>query len=277
MNIHLGAMSDAVRSVHVKMRYPGYRGPSAEQSFELTKEKPTAGFFTYTGQSGDPGSYRYQITYMLADGQRMDVAEQAGQSETLTIPDPFEQRVTTRFLAQGDFTVVQKIIVDARYRDAANDFAADHHAELASNGESSAWTFGLRDPNRRDIEYDVKIINKDGSSVEQRGLRRRLGETIPVGVGAVDALEVTVVPAVDWNKYKLVLVYLEYADPANNIREEANFILRKETSADQRWKVLLRDGQRRSFRHRVRYVGVNSADNKETTWTETTDPILVVE
>jgi hypothetical protein len=41
----------------------------------------------------------------------MDLLEQTGQAELLTITDPFEQTVQTRFLAAADFSLVDKIIV----------------------------------------------------------------------------------------------------------------------------------------------------------------------
>lgn len=274
----LGVMPDHVKSVQVAMAYPGYAGPSAKQTFELTREKPTATFFTYTGQAGDPGPYRYALSYALADGQRMDVPEQVGQGETLTIPDPFEQTVSARFMAQADFTVVEKIVLDARYRDPGHDFAADHHAEFTKNGDTSTWTLGLREPGHTAYEYDVTILYKNGSRADQPARPGAFGASVAVGEGAVDALEVTVIASTaDWSKYKLVLVYLHYQDPAHHLDEEINFTFRTDDAADRQWKVLLRDEQLKSYRYRVRYVGVNAADHREIPWTTTEDPILVIE
>jgi hypothetical protein len=248
------------------MIYPGSNLPSAQQSFELTKEKPTANFFTYTGQTGEPQKYHYWITYNLTDGQRMDMPEQSDLAESLTIPNPFDQTVTTRFTAQADFGVVQKIYLDARYRDPLNDFAVDHHAELANNGETSAWSFGLRNSNKRDFEYTVTILYKNGSRQELAPVtNRKLGDTIFPGEGAVDALEVTIVPStIDWTKYKLALLTLVYEDAAHGIKEDQNFTFRQATSsADVLWKVLLRNKDLKSYHYHVRYLGVNASDNHE--------------
>ncbi len=262
----LATMPDSIRSVQVKMIYPGSNLPSAQQSFELTKEKPTANFFTYTGQTGEPQKYHYWITYNLTDGQRMDMPEQSDLAESLTIPNPFDQTVTTRFTAQADFGVVQKIYLDARYRDPLNDFAVDHHAELANNGETSAWSFGLRNSNKRDFEYTVTILYKNGSRQELAPVtNRKLGDTIFPGEGAVDALEVTIVPStIDWTKYKLALLTLVYEDAAHGIKEDQNFTFRQATSsADVLWKVLLRNKDLKSYHYHVRYLGVNASDNHE--------------
>jgi hypothetical protein len=277
--IMMGSMPDNVRSVQVKMRYPNSSLPGAQQSFELTREKPTATFFSYTGMSGDPGPYRYSLTYVLADGQRMDVTEQSSISETLTITDPFDRTITTRFLAEGDFTVVDKIIVDAHYKDPANDFFSDYHTEFTKNGDTAEWKLGLRDVNRREYEYDVIIVYKNGSREVKPTVRRTLGETVPVGSGAIDALNVTIIASLlDWTKYRLAIVFVEYNDDANNIHEAKNFTFRQTNSeVDVNWRVLLRDKQKKSFRYRVRLLAENSADNKEIPWTETNDPVLVLE
>lgn len=278
VNLVLGAQPETVRAVEVQMRYPGSNSPTAQQRFELTREKPTASFFTYTGSSESLSEYHYQLTYIMVDGQRMDLSEQSGQAETLTIPGPFEQTITTRFLAQADFNVVQKIIVDARYTDTTNDFQAEHHAELTSNGETSPWTFGLRNPALRDFEYDVLIIFKNGAQERQATQKHQLGGTISTGIGALAALEVNIIASlIDWSKYKLVILSLQYADPANNILEEKTFTFRAAQSADTTWHVLLRDPTQKSFQYRIRYFGADSTGNHEVSWTPTTDTLVVIE
>lgn len=280
VNLTLGAMPDEVQGVQVKMVYPGVTRPSANQSFELSRDKPTATFFTYTGKTtGEPGPYQYQFTYLLADGQRMDLPKQSGHAELLTIPNPFEQQTTTRFLAQADFSIVEKILVDAKYVDEPNDLVDEHHAELMSNGETSPWAISLRNTELLDIEYRVIIINRDGSREEQTAKKAKVGDTIPVGAGAVDALEVKIIPSLlDWGKYRMVLLFLQYTDQANDLKKEKSFSFRPENSSeDQEWKVLLRNKDMREYMVKKRYIGFDSADNRETGWEPTIDPILVLE
>lgn len=279
VNVALGAMPDEVQAVRVAMDYPGVDRPSAHQSFELTREQPTAAFFTYTGKPGEPGQYRYQFTYLLSDGQRMDLPQQSGAAETLSVPNPFEQETTTCFLAQADFTIVEKIIVDAHYADTDNDLVDQHHAELMSNGETSAWEVSLRNPDLREFDYNVIIINRDGSREEQNALKGTLGDTIPAGAGAVDALDIKIIPSLlDWSKLRMVLLFLEYRDEAGVAIEDTNFIFRPENSdQDQEWKVLLRNKERRGYWIKKRYIGVDAQDNRDIDWAPATDSILVLE
>jgi hypothetical protein len=279
VNLLLASMPDNIKSVQVTMTYPGSSLASAKQSFELTPEKPTASFFTYTGKTGDPGPYRYQVSYVLSDGQRMDLPEQNGQGETLTLQDPFEERATARFLAQADFSVVEKLLVDARYRDQDNDYSADFHAEFSANGETQPWSIGLRDPNKRSYDYDLTILYKNGSREEKKGQKAEFGSTVPLGGGGVDALEVTVIPSlIDWVKYKLVIASLVYDDTQNNVHEEKNLTFRPDNSTDdQVWRVLLRDKTKKSFSYRLRFIAADSTNNRELGPTSTQDPVLVIQ
>lgn len=278
VTVALGAMPDNVKSAFINFNYPTSSLPTANQTFELTKDKPSAVYFTYIGGTDEPQPYSYQVTFQLADGQRMEQPAQTGNASTLTITNPFEQTLTTRFLAQGDFSVVQKIIIDARYHDTGNDFSNDFHAELDQNGQTSAWNLSLRNPNFRDFKYDEKIIFRNGGSKLTTGKSSTIGTTIPVGGGAVDAIEISIdVGLLDWSKYARALVYVEYKDSANGVQESTQFRFDPSNSEQvKQWKVLLRDKTKRSYRYRVRLIGKVPADDVEKPWTETADPFLVI-
>jgi hypothetical protein len=215
------------------------------------------------------------VTYLMTDGDRMDLPEVDGRGETLVISNPFEQATQTRFIAQANFNVVQKVIVDARYEDRENDVVETHHAELTANGESSAWSVPLRDPAKLEFSYSLIVLFKNGSRQEQPAVTRVLGETVPVGITAVDALQVTLIPALDFTRFSTAVAELEYTD-GNGVTERQNFIFRKDGPQDALWTVLLRERAKRSFRHRMRFVGTNGNGSQQTDWTETTDTILVV-
>lgn len=277
VTITLGSMPDMVASVRVQMRYPGSTTSNANQAFELTQDKPTAVYFTYTGHAGEPHKHTYKLIYVLKDGQQMEMREQSDNAETLTIPNPFEQSLATRFLAQADFSVVDKVIVNAKYEDERNDYEQSHHAELMSNGETSPWTFSLRDPALTTFTYGVIIVYQDGSSERKEGQTGQLGDTIAVGTGGVYALEVQVdAGLVDWSKYSRIFVYLEYKDASNNISQDKILRLMDDGDDFVIWKVLLRDPTQKMYRYKLRYFGKDSVDNFEGTWQETDDPVMVL-
>lgn len=278
VTLSLGSMPEIVDAVRVNMRYPGSTASSARQSFELTRENPVAVFFTYTGHEGTPQDHVYDLVYVLKDGQQMEVAEQRDKAETLTITNPFEQSKATRFLAQADFSVIDKVIIDATYQDTRNDFETSHHAELASNGETSRWELSLRNLDLTSFVYDIIIVYKDGSSEAKKEIAGTLGDTIPVGTGGVEALAVQIdAGLIDWDTYRRVFVYLEYKDESNNLEEDEVLRFSEGDEDFVTWKVLLRDSSKKSFRYKLRYFGSQSADNFEVDWKETDDPVLVLE
>jgi hypothetical protein len=274
VTISLGSMPDSVRSVLVRMRCPGVTAPSGDRTFELTRQSPAAVFFTYTGHTDQASEYGYSLVYVLTDGQRVDVPEQFSRSETLVVRDPFELGSGTTFVAQGDFAVIDRIVVDATYVDAINDLRVTHHAELSANGQSSLWSFGLRDPGKLDFEYTVAVLFRDGSRGMQGPLPGRLSTTTFVGSGAVASLEVKLVPNWDQAKYRMALVELEYIDAANSIERREAFQLRVDDEAS--FKVQLQDRTLRRYRYRIRLLGVPPEPNLDQGWQEGTDTFLLV-
>jgi hypothetical protein len=274
VTISLRSIPESVRSVEVWMEQPGSSAPSAQQTFELTRAKPTAVFFTHTGQE-DPERYRYRFTYVLADGQRMDLPAQTSQSETLSVGDPFELTMTTRFVAQGDFSVIDKLLVDATYEDQPNDLRVAHHAELTANGGGSDWVVGLRNPDLRQFEYRVVVLYKGGARQEQATKKATLGETTFVGLGAVDTLEVMLVPNFDAATYRMALVEMLY-DDGTGTRKQQSYRLEPD-DADAEFRVLLRDPTKRKYRYRIRLVGVQSSASQDSGWRDGEDTFLLVQ
>lgn len=278
VNLVLGVMPDNVKAAYVNIRYPGYTGPSAKQSFELTREKPTATYFTYTGGIAEPGPYFYQISYLLTDGQRMDLKEDSSQAGILIISNPFEESFATRFFARGDFNNdVEKIIIDATYRDDTNDFSTSHHAELMANGETSSWVTGIRNPFLLEFDYNEIIVYKKGSSKTNQK-KGQLGQSYEVGIGNSDGIEVTIVSSlIDWEKYKLVLLNLKYDDEANDVHAIKDLIFRKENIADQVWTVPIRDKNKRTFSYNLRFIAADPSNSREEKIPSFNDTLLVIQ
>jgi hypothetical protein len=273
--LELAPMPPQVASVDVALRYPRSSRPSANQTITLSKDKPVASYFTYTGHDGDPDPYRYAVTYVLSDGQRVDVPEREGRGERLAISSPFEDTVTTTFVAQGDFTIVDKLIIDAKYVDPANDLSLDHHAELTSNGASSAWSTSLRDPAKLDFSYTTLVLFKNGSSQRIGPAADVLGGSVTVGTGGAAALEVLLVPNLDPG-HPIAIVQLEYHDEANNVHQTQNFRL-DNTQISQTFKVLLHDPAMRTYRYRIQLLATATAPGWDSGWRESTDTALIVQ
>lgn len=270
----LGPQPAEVAAVRVAFRYPRSTAPTATQSFELSTAAPTATYFTYLGHDGDPDPYEYQLTYVLTDGQQMDLPPATSRAESLAIGSPFESRTTATFVAQADFAVVDKIIVDAVYEDRPNDLTLTHHAELVGNGASSPWSVALRDPARVDFTYRTTVLFKNGSSQQQGPLPSTLGQTVLVGVGAAAALEVLLVPNLDAAQPRAV-VQVEYDDPASGVHQAQNFPI-DAAGLPVTFRVLLRDPAARTYRYRIQLLATSTLPAWDSGWRTSAESVLLV-
>jgi hypothetical protein len=277
LDLLLGSVPSVVESVDVTVRCPTATGSDATQSFTLTRQQPTASYFTYTGQDAEATPYFYTVVYNLAGGQRTEERERSSTAATLTITNPFQLSVTTHFVASGDFSQLAEIVLDARYEDAPSDFRQDFHAELNSTGAGADWVLQLRDPARREFSYVATVLRKDGSKVDLPRTTAQLGASVFVGTGGVAPLDVRIVNTVDWTRYKVAIVSLRYDDDGSNLHQSKEFVLRPgDPDADPQWLILLHDPVRNEFRHRVRLVGIDPRDSSDAGWVSTKDTIVVV-
>jgi hypothetical protein len=275
VNLTMEPMPLDVQAVEVAIRYPRSNLPTASQKVTLSQAHPTATFFTYTGHDGEPDPYKYGLTYVLTDGERMSVPEVDERTDTLTISSPFKDTVTTTFVAQADFSQVSTVIIDATYADSANNLMVTHHAELKANGASNAWTIGLRDPHKLDFNYTTTLVFANGSSPPAKTLPGTVGGTVLVGSGAVDALEVTVVSNLDWGAYKSAVVQFEYRDDANSFKKTQTVSL-SSTTQDGKFTVPLRDPTKTGYRYRVVLLSADASKNHDFSWQNGSDTLLVI-
>ena len=273
--ITMAPMPPRVVSARVLVHCPASTRPSAKQTFELTVATPTATYFTYTGTGpgdGDTPPYTVDVTYVLDDGQQMSLPQRTDTSATLVVSNPFEAAATTTFVAQADFSIVDKVIVDATYNDAANDLTLRFHGELTSNGGSTAWQTVLRDPQATAFSYVTTVLYKSGASnTSQQAVAATLGGTVLVGVGAVAALEVLLVP--NLAPAEFAVVQLEYRTADGTVAQSQNFRV-SNTDVSQTFRVLLADPSRRGYRYRYQIVGGTTPFDSG--WQDATDTVLMV-
>ena len=275
--VYWGAIpADAVQQVQVSFRYPGIDLPSATADVLLRLDAPEGSWFTYTGDQMSR-EYEYDVTFFMADGQKVTVPTQRSSTQRLIINAPFEDKLGATFVPQGAFPPVASIVVTTKYVDGDYD-ASDVHS-FTSAAESWEWSIDLRDRAKRDFQYRVDVTYADGSSESGDWLHGAEG-TILVGDVAREMLEIEVVPdLVDMTKWKLVIVRLEYADAGNKLDS------RPHAQADWRAARLPRScaGRCRSrmprnghSRYRIQAFGHDGSKHVPDP-VETTDPLVLLE
>jgi hypothetical protein len=211
----------------------------------------------------------------LADGQRVDIPEVEDRAENLTISTPFEDRVSTTFLAQAEWSDVQRLIIDARYEDAANDFSEDFHAELTATALTVEWPLSLRDPKKLDFSYTTTLVRASGAIPPATTHVGTLGQTVTVGSEAIDQLEIVLIPNLDWTGYTSAVVQLEYKDAANGVSKNETILMDPGTS-EKRFRVQVKDPTKTSYRYRYLLVSANQALRYDSQWQAGTDTLLQI-
>jgi hypothetical protein len=197
----------------------------------------------------------------------------------LVINAPFEDRLRVTFVPQGNFPPLTSIVVSARYRDPGSSYEVDDVHSFGGPAEAWTWEVPLRDRSKRDFEYKIDVTYADGSAHPGEYRPGKEG-TILVGDVAREMLDIEVVPAMlDMDTvWKLVIVRLRYEDSANGIGQEQVFKITASTAMQEfKWKVPLRDPQKRTFTYTIQAFGHDSANKKVVGPIESKDSIVVLE
>jgi hypothetical protein len=273
--VYWGAIpADAVQQVQVAFHYPGVDLPSATADVVLRLDSPQASWFTYTGDSTS-SEYEYQVTFFMADGQRVVLPTQRTSTQRLIVNAPFEDKLSATFVPQGSFPPVASIVVTTKYTD--GDYSAGDVHSFTGPGETWQWSVDLRDRAKRTFSYRVDVTYADGSSSSGEWTDGAEG-TVLVGDVARELLKVEVVTdLLDMTKWKLVIVRLSYdsgtGTPAEHI---IKLTAAPVDPAELSWVVPVSDPARRGYRWSVQAFG-HGDERHVVEPTEATDPILVLE
>jgi hypothetical protein len=197
-------------------------------------------FFTEDDKAEHDG--KASVTLPVLDGDEVLVSPRADHAyEVLTIPVrvgdgyPFDRYPTAE--------------VHLRHKTAA--------------GRESTAVMQFR---KSSTEQVWQVFQKAGDpkTIDYRVVHRALSNRdIDTGFHATDDEEVVVrdpfpskrtvqfVPAVDWNKVERILVDASYADPTNNVFDEASFEFTKDAKAGQAFVVELHDPTQRAVEYSV--------------------------
>ncbi|MBO0982000.1 hypothetical protein [Microbacterium sp. SD291] len=273
--VYWGAIpADAVQQVQVSFRYPGVDLPSATSEVVLRIDSPQAAWFTYTGDQHSQ-EYEYDVTFFMADGQRITVPTQRSSTQRLIVNAPFEDQLSATLVPQGSFPPVASIVLTTRYVD--GDYEKSDVHSFTSSADVWEWSIDLRDRSKRTFEYRADVTYADGSSSSGDWQQGAEG-TVLVGDVAREMLSVEVVAdLVDMTKWKLVIVRLAY-DDGDGLTSEHTIKLTAvpPNPADLKWVVPIKDPVKRTYTHQIQAFG--HADERHTAGpTEATDSLLVLE
>ena len=148
--------------IEVQCRYRDAANGVSEDQVYLLDAQHT--YTTWPVFLRDPAkkSFDYKVIYRAADNRDAEMPWVTSDEGFVTLRDPFPAKRTLAVVPQLNWNAVDRAFVDLSYQD-GNGGRSDGSFELsAADRGTKTFTVDLKDPDRRQIDYEVTILFTDG-------------------------------------------------------------------------------------------------------------------
>lgn len=176
---------------------------------------------------------------------------------TLDVPNPGVIEVTLSAAPKAFDDRLLAIEAEIEYADPRRNVPrVVETAVLNADAPTASYRRVIYAPWDKPYRYRLTYVLKD----EHGNAQRSTGEWTEASSGQRnlslptpfdDAFNLNVIPSVDWQDVRELVVDLEYHDEPNDYRVQRTLSFSKDQSGMTPWKFLLRDKARRNFRYRV--------------------------
>lgn len=154
---------ERIRQIDVKMSYES-SGDRRATEFVLDKTQQSFRWIEALGRAVD-ADYQYTATFIDKNGQKLETPTERGRGTRLMLSQPLEDDLQVAVVPAGGLGpqgILSKVVVVARYRDAANDYFVDDIFTLTKDDDVKVWTVPLRDKSLRRYEWQQTVFYNDG-------------------------------------------------------------------------------------------------------------------
>jgi hypothetical protein len=162
-----GVPWDRWSHVEVALRYTDEaNGIRQESTLDLSSELPAWNYPIYVVDQART-ALDFRLTYH-GNGRPDHVVDwQTTDEGQVRIRNPFSTKREVTITPTVSWVEVDRILLDMKYEDAANDVRFEQSYEFTEAAAASqAFAIDLRDPTRRRVDYDVIVLFKDGRQQE---------------------------------------------------------------------------------------------------------------
>ncbi len=190
---------------------------------------------------------------------------------TLDVPNPGVLEVEFGVPPATFDDRLMSIEADIDYADPRNDVPrATETVVLDTNAPVKVYRRIIYAPWDMPYRYRYTYVIKDADNNVQRSTTEWMeggaGQRYPkVPTPFDDAFDLSIIPSVDWQEVRQLVVDLEYDDDVNDYHMRKTVSFSKDVTTLQTWKFVLRDPDHRAFRYKQTYLLHNSAI-QETDW-----------
>lgn len=208
-------------------------------------------------------SYKYRVKYFMKGGREYQGPELESRAQRLFVNDVFDARKTISVRGVGDFANrIQTIFVDLLYKDEPNTYEQSKSQALTAASPFFEWSFPVIDERTGKVTYQATTAFKDGTTEEVPSTEATTNTILlPPVVQAFLEVEV-VTDLIDWSTVRLARLELAYADPDHSVTQSKNMIFSPTSSANQTWKVELKDRRKDDYTFTVTYYLVSGLQKK---------------
>ncbi len=263
---------ERVRAAVLELEYPPL---GLSHTLILDGERPAGVWQAVVREA--PGEYAYRVSWLTADGRRLESERQTTRRPTLALDAPASllETASVRLVAAGDFAGLAQIVVDLETPTETDTGGEVYSAQYAFTkaGETKVWEPPVAD--RAGFRYRVRFTFVDaGGGV--RALDWQEDDRPVLVVRDVLRFEVAVVPRLLdlGGALAMALLALEHRDEAAGLHETTTLVLR-DREAEARWAFRLAAPDRHTYRYQLTLIP-KQGPRTVTPWQEAEAGVLVL-
>jgi hypothetical protein len=273
--------------VEVGVRYRDDASAVAiERTVRLTRESPRASVRLFVMDFRKTG---YEVRIRYSGGQAPPTSDverpwTPAEADAVEVRDPFPVRRVVNFYADDvDWEQVRRVLVDARYDDAAGGVRERRALELNAANPSAQFVAYGTDPERRDVGYDLRVIRKGGEVETIAGSLTADGE-VSLGQGARMTgrryVQVSLEPGA--SRYPRITVELRHRDAVEGVSSSRTLeFTRTQTAEPRAWSFPFSSQSEGVYEYKLRYYNASSQvaaqfPARAADFATASDPVLVV-
>ncbi|WP_018630844.1 hypothetical protein [Niabella aurantiaca] len=195
--------------------------PDTKKEIRLTKDAPTGNWRCYTYGKKDK-SYSYKVKYLYSDGREIESEEKSDTKGTLMIDDLLTGRVKASFDVIMDTNTVKTAKVEILYEDAAKGIK-EEYSHWFNGSETWDWSARTQQGAGSAFKYRYFVQYQDGIVFTSPWQDSESDNDIPpITLGRKQKTLTIDGGLLDWTKWQVVYVSVEYNEPDHNYRASKN-------------------------------------------------------
>lgn len=247
---------EQINSISIDIECQGVKAPLIELDRNNTKRTIVYPMWNKPNDK-QTYNYKYTVSYNMEDGCYKTTGN-TNQVEWV-IPSFTNEKVVYTFMTDEDPTI-KNIFLTLEYEDNNNKYKKQlgYIDIYKCKDKQYQWVIPVIDSRSGDVFFSGSIVYNDGSLIKQIPRTKASSNNVLVYKG-VPKFELDIMPfLIDWNKFMMVIITLEYKDEVNHIYYKTSRKFMK-SSGEQKWVINVADRTKTEYTWSGQFI---TADRK---------------